>query len=308
MTKNFDDLDKHLDKLISTSESRVVKVYSEANKFIRKQLADMYEKFEVNGSLTLADMTVYNRLRKQLDTINAELVGVYNQTFKLAQGTMEEQYLENYFRTAFLLEFETQKRLGFQIVNPVVIEAMINNPISGLTLKEILEKNRNAVVYKLQQEITSGLIHGESYSKMMKRVVGVLDGDLTKAQRVVRTEAGRAQSLARNDSIEQAQKYSTNITKVWDATLDTHTRKRHQQLDGKEADQDGFFTCEGYKAKAPRLFGVASLDINCRCSVRPQVNGRQPSVRRARNEDGTTSVIPWTNYEDWYKNRINKGG
>jgi SPP1 gp7 family putative phage head morphogenesis protein len=306
MTKNFDDLDKHLDKLISKSENRVVKIYAEGNKTIREQLALMYEKFEVNGALTLADMTTYNRLRKQLDSINAEMVAVYNQTLKLAQVTMEEQYLENYFRSAYLLEFETQQRLGFNVVNPIVINAMINNPISGLTLKEILEKNRTAVIYKLQQEITSGLVHGESYSKMMNRVVGVLDGDRTKAQRVVRTEAGRAQSQARIDSIEQAQKHSSNITKVWDATLDTHTRKRHQQLDGKEADKDGFFTCEGYKAKAPRLFGVASLDINCRCSARPQVNGRQPSVRRARNADGTTSVIPWTNYEDWYNNRISK--
>ncbi|MDF2902377.1 MAG: phage related minor head protein [Bacillus sp. (in: firmicutes)] len=304
MTNNFDDLEEYLDNLISKSENRTVKTYAAAIKSIRAQMAGVYEKYAVDGVLTLADMTVFNRLRKQLDSINSIMVGVYKETHELTKMTMKEQFMENYFRTAFLLEYETQLMLGFNAINPTVINEMLNNTIGKLKLKDVLEKNRKAVIYKLQQEITNGLVHGESYSRMMNRIVGVLNGDVSKARRVVRTEAGRAQSLARNQSIEQAQKYSSNITKVWDATLDTHTRETHQKLDGKKADKEGFFTCEGHKAKAPRLFGVASLDINCRCSARPQVNGRQPSVRKARDTTGKSSIIPWTNYEDWYNNRI----
>lgn len=300
---NQQDLDKYLDTLIDKAETESDRIYAKALKDTRKELSLIYEKYETDGVLTLNDMTKYNRLDKLMDQYIVILSDTYNDVYRLSQSTMEQQLTENYFRTAFLMEFEAQKKLGFGQLNPKVIEESFRNPISGLTLKETLEKNRDQVIYKVKQEITQGLVKGESYAKMAKRLTKTFEGDAYKSRRVVRTEAHRAQQLGRLHSIEQAEKY-VETERVWDASLDGTTRESHRQLDGQVANEDGLFEINGLTAEAPGMFGDPAEDINCRCTVRVQVSGRQPSVRRARNDDGSTSVIPWTNYEDWYENRI----
>ena len=303
--KNQQDLDKILDRLVKKTENRIDAIYAKRLTNILAEIGLMYEKYEVNGVLTMADMSKYNRLSKSMDVIIGELIGTYNEVHAVTQMTMKESYLEAYFRQAFLMEYEAGKKLGFGTISTAVVTAAIENPIEHLKLPAILERNRAAVIYKIQQEITEGLLGGESYQKIATRIRKRVDVDRNKAMLVARTESGRAQSIAKLDSYKQAKKYA-DVEKIWDAALDKRTRTEHQVLDGQKADKDGLFHYKGYTAEAPKLFSVSFLDINCRCSLRVQVNGREPAVRRVRNEDGTTSVIPWQNYSDWYKNRIEK--
>lgn len=301
--KNQNDLDKLLDKIVKKAEISLDKIYAKRLKNIIAELTMMYEKYEVNGTLSLADMAKFNRLQKSMDFIIGELQGVYKEAYKLTQTTMEESYLESYFRQGYLMEFEAQAKLGFGAISKEALKASIANPIEFLTLTAVMERNRAQVVYKIQQEITEGLLAGESYGKMAKRVRDRLDIDKRKAQLIARTEAGRAQSLGKEASYQQAKQYA-DVVKTWDAALDSRTRSSHQRLDGQNADENGLFYASGASAPQPRLFGVAKEDIQCRCAVRMSVNGRQPEVRRARLEDGSTIVIPWTNYEDWKNSRI----
>jgi uncharacterized protein with gpF-like domain len=53
----------------------------------------------------------------------------------------------------------------------------------------------------------------------------------------------------------------------------------------------------------PGGFGIASMDINCRCTVRAEIEGMEPKLRRARDEKtGKNVVIPNTTYQEWYNN------
>lgn len=303
MTRTQAQIDEYLEKLLEQREKEIDRIYLDQLKAIRKQIAEMYERYAKGEALTYADMMKYNRLEKQLELIREELQKIYKEVGQVIFKSIEEQFLENYFRTAYLLEYEAQQKMGYGRSIPDVVEEVIQNPIAGLTLNEILEKNRQAITWRIRQEVTQGLIAGESYQKMAQRIREVLGSDRNKALTVVWTEAGRAQILGRLKAIEKAEEYF-KVERVWNATLDRRTRPTHRALDGQKADEEGYFHFRGMRSKGPHLWGVASMDIRCRCTVRVQVFGEEPTVRRARKDDGPSEIIPWTSYEDWYKNRI----
>lgn len=303
MTRTQAQIDEYLEKLLEQREKEIDRIYLDQLKAIREQIAEMYERYAKGETLTYADMMKYNRLEKQLELIREELQKIYKEVGQVIFKSIEEQFLENYFRTAYLLEYEAQQKMGYGRSIPDVVEEVIQNPIAGLTLNEILEKNRQAITWRIRQEVTQGLIAGESYQKMAQRIREVLGSDRNKALTVVWTEAGRAQILGRLKAIEKAEEYF-KVERVWNATLDRRTRPTHRALDGQKADEEGYFHFRGMRAKGPHLWGVARMDIRCRCTVRVQILGEEPRVRRARKDDGPSEIIPWTSYEDWYKNRI----
>ncbi len=190
------------------------------------------------------------------------------------------------------------------MINEEVVNQSVQNPISGLTLNDRLEKNRIELIYRVRQEITQGLILGESYQKIAKRLKDTFEGDVKKSIRVAQTEAHRIKSVARFESMQYAQAKGIELKKKWISTLDKKTRDRHQKLDGQTVDLDQPFKSGGAEAMHPGGFGKASEDINCRCTFISVLDGFEPTVRAERGEDGKTKVIPYTTYEDWHKTRI----
>lgn len=303
---NQQKIDKYLDKLITKSENEVTRIYARRYKEIKKEIDRMYTKYEKNGQLTLADMTKYNRLDKSLDFIIRELLTAQNEAYRLAQNTMEQTFLENYYRTAYLIEFEAQQKLGFGVLSKDLIKSATENPIDKLKLPAIRERNRKQIVDRIRNDIAQALARGSSYSEMTRTIRDAVGFDAHKARTVVATEAHRTQTEGRYRSMEQASKYVT-IEKMWDASLDSDTRRAHRKLDGKTIPKDELFRSpNGGKGKGPGHMNKASDDINCRCTLVSVVNGRKPEVKRARLDDGKTAVIPYMNYTDWEKGRLGK--
>lgn len=339
MTKSQEEIDKLLDKKIASAEKEIDKMFAERLKEILFQLSKMYTRYGDKGNLTFTDLNRYGRFQKEMKAISEEIGGDFKRLEKDIQSLMETQYIENFLRTAFLLEFASQTEMGFGVPSIPSVKAAILNPIDLLKLPELMDFNRKEVTRRIRLDISSGLMAGEGYTEIAERLEKSLGFGSVKAKRVARTEAGRAQSLGRLDSFKQGSEYS-KIDKVWLATLDERTRHSHRKLDGKSADKDGYFHYNGHKALAPRLFMVASLDINCRCSFIGKVNGMLPELRRSRNEeepdyqkklaeriekymgDGLTHskaekkakqeikppslVIPYQTYEEWYKKKKKK--
>jgi hypothetical protein len=86
------------------------------------------------------------------------------------------------------------------------------------------------------------------------------------------------------DSGEQAQQYA-NLDKYWLSSHDFSVRQAHRKLDGDKADKEGYFHYKGAKAKGPSLFGIAKLDIRCRCDIIYTANGEKPDTMRVRDYD-----------------------
>jgi len=298
----MNETDKVIAKLIKDAEKEIVSNYRIALKDIRNRIALLHEKYAVEGILTYAEMAKYNRYDELIKSIEKNLKDITGKNAKLVKGLAAEVYQESYYRTAYFFESGVQAKLGYGLINPEVIKAAVQNPISGLTLNETLAKNRANIIIKIKQEITQGLIKGEPYSKMARRFKDALGNDTYKALKVAQTEAHRCQSEGTLESGYHAAERGVEMWKVWDATLDGVTRDSHQALDQQkvEVDEDFESPLTGAAGPGPGMMGSAEEDINCRCSARFEIKGYAPSKRYAREEEGKRGkVIPYTNYEDW---------
>lgn len=64
------------------------------------------------------------------------------------------------------------------------------------------------------------------------------------------------------------------VTKTWNAIIDEVTRETHFKLNGTTIPVDEYFvTSGGAAALAPKMFGVPSEDIHCRCVITLNVRG-----------------------------------
>jgi hypothetical protein len=300
LKKNLKKIDGVISNLNTQTEKALIQAYAKSLKDIRAQLAEIYAKYTTAGSLTYADMAKYGRLESLLGEINAQLKDLTGKSAKEIKSLQEQVYSESYYRTAFAIEFEAQAKLRYVLLNPKVIEASVQNPISGLTLNKRLLKNKADIIIKTREQITQGLIKGEGYVVTARRLKDVYENDLAKQIRIVRTESHRNQNQGILDSFGHANDLGVKTVKVWEATLDSKTRDSHQDMDGQKVDIDEPFIFKsgdnaGQEVEAPGLSGIAEEDINCRCVVREEIVGYEPEIRGARDEGN----IPYVTYEEW---------
>lgn len=285
MTRSQEEIDKFLDDKLTEAESQIDKMFARRLKELLGQLAQMYAKYGNNGEMSFTDLNRYNRFQKEMKVM-AEAIGEdYKQLQKDIQSLMEYQYIENYLRTAFVLEFAAQTEMGFGVPSSETIKAAIVNPIDLLTLPQLMESNRREITRRLQMDISQGLLAGEGYSDIAARIEKSVNFSKVKARRVARTEGHRVQTTARMESAKEAAKHA-NMTKMWMSGLDSRVRTAHRKLDGKVLDMDGIFvSTAGGKGQGPGVMWNASDDCNCRCTLVYLANGKKPEVRRARNEE-----------------------
>jgi uncharacterized protein with gpF-like domain len=142
---------------------------------------------------------------------------------------------------------------------------------------------------------------------MSKDIKDAINGNFADAERIARTEAGRAQTEGSQRSYDQAYRQGIQLKQIWDATLDSRTRPRHAQLDGQEAVNVGTQENPDFRwdvpgigmVPGPKQSGVASFDINCRCAVRSEIEGFEPDKRRSR-EGGLKEYRTFT---EWAKDK-----
>jgi SPP1 gp7 family putative phage head morphogenesis protein len=304
LQSKLEQFDKQSDKLSDLTEKELIKAYSLSLKEIRGYMAEVYEKYGTPDGLPYSEMQRYNRMKSLEEQIKKILFELTGKNAKTLEQTLKDIYELSYYSTGFALESESQVKLSYAMINKEVVNQSVQNPISGLTLNDRLEKNRIELIYRVRQEITQGLILGESYQKIAKRLKDTFEGDVKKSIRVAQTEAHRIKNTARYESLQHAQAKGIELKKVWVSTLDKKTRDRHRSLDGQKVDVDQPFKSGGAEAMYPSGFGVASQDVNCRCTFISVLDGFEPTVRASRGEDGKTKVIPYTTYEDWHKARI----
>lgn len=295
-----EEIDKYLDDLINKTEREIDVVFAKRTKTILEHLSNIQRVIDSGGELGRAN--VYNSIRykQELQFIAQAIDEEYRSMYEKIQTFLVLMYLENYLRSGQLYEFESQSPMSYSIPSLETINQALLNPIAELTLSSLMNSHRNDTIRRINIEIGQGIQAGEGYGRIAERIEKELGFSSVKAKRVARTEGGKAQVLGRMASAEHASKYA-KLTKLWSATLDSDVRTSHRQLDNQEADEDGYFHFKGYKAKGPHLFGVAKLDINCRCDVLFLVDGKRPKLRRAKKLDGGSEVIPYMSYKDWYK-------
>lgn len=305
INKRISDLlkkaDTNAEKLIAAHEKNLVKAYRRALAEIKKKIAAVYEKYGDN--VQYSDLVAYNRLTNLEQQIAQEIKTLTNESIKTTTKAIKDLYSEQFYRAGFAFEQSLGVKLGFGLLNPDVIKASVLNSLDRIKWTDRMKDHAQTYMKQIQSELTQGLIQGEGYGKIAKRIVEKTGINASKVIRIVRTEGHRVRSagslLAYDKTQSAADRLGLKTVKVWIATLDNRTRDSHAEMDGKEANEDGIFSLpSGATTEAPGLSGVAEEDINCRCTTIMQFKDFPPAFRK---DNETKQVIEYQNYEEWKK-------
>lgn len=301
--KNFQQAEKAAEKLTRQAEKELIRAYRESLKEIRVQIALAYEKYAAEGALTMPEMMKYGRLVKLEAAIAKEVALLTGTEARTTKKAIQKVFAESYYRAGWVLETGAEVSLSFTLLKPQAVEAAILNPYDLITWPERIKDNARLLVRQIREEISRGIVQGYSYDKTARAVKERLDIGASKAIRIVQTETHRAQSQGTQAAFEEAAEKGLVFKRVWVSTLDGRTRDRHRALDGQKVEIDQPFKMGGMQAMYPGGFGIAEMDINCRCSVRADIEGMEPKLRRARDPaTGKNVVISNITYEEWYNN------
>ena len=281
----------------AAAEKEIRKIYKELLKEIQSYLADIYVSYSEDDKLTYGDLArvsmdarFLEEVEQRINSISPKVATQIQETVQLTYEACYDGMVNAVTKAAGNRELLKQAFSTVTAVTPDVIKAAVNNPVSGLTLKDTLEKHRKEIIYDIKRNIGVGLTNGDRYSTMARRISESVDGDYTKAIRIVRTEAHRVRESGFNDAatdINAALKNGKSgyvMAKTWHTMQDERVRPNtvyktkkglkkgknskynHVKMDGVTIPQDELFKLpSGATCQAPSQTGVAGEDINCRC-------------------------------------------
>lgn len=292
LNRKLKGTEKIINSLAIKTEREIMKNYARQLRGMRSRLADVFDKYFREGKLDYAEIQKYGRLSKLEQEIIRDVMKLYDDDGKLLRETLTEVYNTSYYRTAWALETETRARLGYSAVDPKTVQLSVQNPFTGLTLNERLERHRTNLIYGLKEELTRGFVNGDTYPQISRRVKDLLEGDAGKAIRIVRTESTRIYNEAQYDSILHAEEQGIIMTKTWISSRDDRTRESHEMLDGVTIPVDEPFVIDGDEGMFPGDFSRAENVINCRCAVQYNVVAIN---KPTHDELGDMSFDDWMN-------------
>lgn len=303
---DFDNkaLDKYLVEVKRVEESRgkgadkeIRSLYKSLLKKLNSFIGEYYTKYsDDNGVLNVAILQQNAKYASFLEEVDKNIKEVTPAISKTIKSTVEKTYkacfegmINGFSNSAGDSKFKDSFN-GLSI-KPEVLKAAVENPISGLTLPERLQKHRQDVIYDIRQSISNSLMTGERFDTTSKKLVERLDVSYGKASSIVRTESHRVQEKGLMDGAEHIndkvkgdglvyaaiwhnlgdEKVRPNIrvkTKKGWKTYKSHTNANHKKMEGQLIESGGYFDLgNGIKAKSPGESGDASNDCNCRCFV-----------------------------------------
>ena len=276
------------------TEKKIRKIYKQLLKELNHFLADEYLKYSKDGILTVAMLQEKSRYAKFLEEIESHVNNLTPDIVALIKNTVEDTYTACYkgMSESVLKAKDTKSALNYLkdlSIRPEVMKRAIENPVSGLTLPDILEKNRKEVIYDIKQQVNIGLMNGDRYETTAKKVAERLDISYGKATNIVRTETHR---VTESGFMDCAKDISDSLdgsglvyTAAWRTMKDERVRPQHryrtksgwktsisrnganhQKMEGVIIQVGDKFQLEpNVYAECPSTSGTARNDCRCRC-------------------------------------------
>lgn len=257
------------------AEAEIRKLYKGLLKETKQFVADEYFELAEDGKLTYEILRSHARDARFLEEVEERLGGLTKQVSEEIKSTVADMYSLAYSGIHDTVKMGAPEHLkelvdGLGGATAEMIKAVVDNPVATVAL----EKNYKDTIYGIRQQIATGLMVGDRYDTMAKRLAKALDISYKKATTIVRTETERAREAGHfesakevNDALKQGVT-EMRMTKTWKTMKDGRVRDTHSSMDGKLVAMDDMFVLpSGAETLAPKQSGVASEDINCRCYV-----------------------------------------
>lgn len=284
---------EELDKVAKMTEKEVMKklsaLYRDAFRSIEKEVNDFMMKYAVDHKLDYAtvtqmltpiDLAEYNekiqelhamyrdtkseyikieierlkarskitRLRALQDAINVELCKVTHEYQMTLEDALIGLFSDQYTKACELLGV-----MAPGIPREAIIK-IIEYPYAGKMFSDRIWDNKDALVKYIQQDLTVGIIRGDSIQKMARQLKKDLNVLYYQAERLVRTET----NYAMNQAHLKGYKDSGVVEKYeFLAAHDKRTSKLCRDLDGKMFELSKAVVGENYPPMHP--FAVAQL-------------------------------------------------
>lgn len=295
----MDKRQSEVEKLLLEYEKDCLK---DLQKAYTEALADV--KLRLKGLLAREDQTQSVIYQIQLQEQIQQQIETALNRLKSGSITSVNDFLNKTYEDSYLGVIYGIQGQGIPInigIDHDQLARTVNRKTEAFRFSDRLYKNVDELVVAFKSEMSRGIANGSTYSKIAKQLAMQSEASYKQAMRIVRTEGGRVKSEAKLNSMHEAKKEGADIVKQWDSTFDGRTRPEHRFLDGqiKEIDEP-FIDSQGRKAQAPHKFGVASMDINCRCIVveraRWAVEGEE-MPNKVHNHTG--DLVEAKDYKEW---------
>lgn len=242
----------------------IEEVYKTALLDVETSLKIYHDRILADGNDTSAIYQYEHQMaiKQQLDVI---LDKMNEENYQNISDYLLDCYEEGYLSTLYQIQ-GTGIPLLMPINQSMVFDAVMHNTKLKRPLYEALGYDVDKLKREISNELARGIIQGSAWTDIARNIRYKTKVSKNKAYTIARTEGARITSMAVIDSQEQAKEMGADIVKRWDATLDGKTRAEHRELDGQVREIDEDFEVAGYKAKGPLMFGIAHMDIRCRCA------------------------------------------
>lgn len=313
LNQNRKRIQKKIDRLEDWGNRELIRNYAEALDDVRATLSRLYERFNVEGELTRGEAARFLRLSNLEEELTTVVRPYLLRNEELLKELAQVSFERSFYEYAWSVDQAAGVQLQWGQLNPDAVRAAVGLSDNFSALGEVVstqEARRHAEVLQeafrnyqddtrkwIGREITQGVIKGESVSKVAKRLdKNAFVHSRNSAMTIARTETLRASGIGGQMAYDRAADKGVRVRQIWDATLDSSTRPEHAQLDGTARNEEtGNFDTPVGPVPGPRRSGIASFDINCRCTVRPEIEGYAPEVRRIRGE----GLQPYQTFSDW---------
>lgn len=314
--KRLNDVEIQSDEHIK----RIKKIYTRANRDIKKQIANIYKNYSKETGLDIQTLKTLlskketdkfwkslegkglkqyvldnykariNRLEQLQGQLYARAKEIYGDELSNVYGHYRAVINESYNKTIYDTQIGTGYDFSFNKLDDKTINVVLNAKWHGGNYSTRIWGNTNILADRLSEILGGALISGQSMSKTIMEVQNAFDVGKYYAERLVRTETNHFNAEAEALAYEElgVERY------VFVATLDNRTSEKCQIHDGK---------VYSFKDKK-RGVNYPPLHPNCRSTTRGYFGEKEEKMlkRRAKNPiTGEIEYIDNINYEQWKK-------
>ena len=275
-TKNIESREKKWKEWIEKKQQPAeIKFLDASKKYLKKSKKLILQKFSKLKSIAVISIhgDCYRYFKKDIrlttdmigpqekqDLIDDTLARVYTKTF--TENTEEE--LLSILRTA----------------NVDGKDITIDSELSGKFLSDLSNNLMKTTFQDVNKIINKGIQDNLSVSEIYDKIDNSKVFDIARAQKIARTEATKCINAAKLQAMDTAQQNGIVLEKEWLSERDDTVREAHLALDGQRVNVNAEFVVpsgeySGAKAMGPCDFGIASLDVNCRCTVFSEVQAQE---------------------------------
>ena len=275
---------------VTLTEKKIKSIYRSLAEDLNAFLAEEYIKYsDKDGRMFLSYVDSKGKRAKFLEEIVKNVDGISPEVRQQLMDMVDATYEKSYKGIAKAVKEadDTKKLLSRTdtLVRPEVLKQAVNNNIEKLTLNAVMEKHRAEIIADIQQTLTVGLMRGDRYETMAKRIQERLGVSYSKASNIARTESHRN---VENGFMDGAKETSKIIEQdgglIYAATWRTMKDQRVRPQQRRKTKKGWVTTISGNGANHMKMEGV-TIKVGEKFKLEPDVYAECPGMSgTARND------------------------